>query len=1341
MTSLSSSAAPSSARLPAHHDEEPTTHTANDDNNNNLPPLNSWWKQKLLQVQTNDQEFVATIDDALKSLSTYNNEEWFPTITTVGSSSDTTTQQQQQQQQEQPQHDWILDGHKEWRYQYDKTQRLLEELHKEPILFQENCNITGNGNDEGSNNNKDELALWMLGSVGNQEFQFASFEDAFPTTTDDAATAATTAATTDATAEKQKVERGTENGNNKEEIIDNSENQNRNFACFEDAFPTEKEQKEDDYNNNILPTPTPPKEDEEEGDAAAAAFDDMILPSSSSIEFGDFYTAPPSIGGAVISKEKDEESKEGALITKEEEEESKEECPPPRMKTKPEDDKPQTEEKDLEKKLCEGDDAAEEEEIREGKPMITTTDPVAATANMEGEDNTTKEERPSLDHEIENNAEDRKIQTPAPTTADHDNGEDFDESPKEEPPPSPKSDNTPQDKAAAPADIPPEISIKGKDRTKSLLDDDEGQDEVQETPISSSPSSTDHPALSMTAAAAQDDKKAESRASALPCLPESNEGSNVTTIYSTPATTKTLVRSKQNSVASSEGESSTPSIPSTVEWNVPAPLNLSKLLLSSPSSPSSAINKLIMPSTPSTPSMAIMAATASTPTPSSKMLMTPGSLTSDFASPEGRFLRRKASQPLFEDDDDDDDGYASPYSNNNNLDDDDVLSSPTAATTVLDVSDLNIPALFFEAKPDDSPYLATLEWEWWPWVLQEDALMEDSDSDDKVVLLHDEITQRLSQLDQLHRHVCQRLYKHVAPHAKTLSKTNQTALELVKNYRICQMYATRSQESLRRARYGDNSIIVDNNNNKNETEDDENNNKKNNNKNTEGAMIVGGIQGANDLLQTWDTQESYTKLQSLLEWIQHVYEREDALKQRIRDYDVRLPTALEECLSIATDIRALQEQLQEEPSLSRWTALTDMRARVTEEHPAKLTRRLHEWMESLTIATNAAWHHGGEEDNKEEDDDPHNVLDETRLRLLQALRHLDSPPADVAATMQTALLMQAQKAWGLALLDPTISDDDDDDEEYDKELLALSFSVQQSNCNQDAWISNLMTIRLEWEALQKFPAIYHKLCVLLCRVLYGAHSNYRLLLKLKLHSTETKEEQEEFCHAIYEQLLARRASIWNACIQTLERSLEEYVQHMAMAKETQKKQGESIVDDNDNEWWYREWEGLHDIWRLTQQFLSLRHEFGESDDTANDGTCVQERLETIFKHHLRSIHVEAMNNVGKLLYKEDWTTLMPLATSAANSFSSLQDDKSEPVNVGFEIQKVRDDTIVFEHNNLHFSDLQLTICVYFSEYRAAFDRSSHKPPYPRLLSKPLQLILYTTGRRVPNRLPRIWESF
>ena len=574
------------------------------------------------------------------------------------------------------------------------------------------------------------------------------------------------------------------------------------------------------------------------------------------------------------------------------------------------------------------------------------------------------------------------------------------------------------------------------------------------------------------------------------------------------------------------------------------------------------------------------------------------SIASDsLASPEGRFLRRHLSDRFADQEDD-------------NENDQDSIQGSSGSLSL----EQRLP-------PNDNTVqvLQSLEWEWFPYG-GDDTLLQANNQN--VTLLQEQITNTLSELDSTHNRCCKLLHKRIQPHSKKLLTANVAALDLAQNLTICQIYWQRSHESIQLAKHG--------------AGDEQNGG-------------GGGVVGAKNLLSWWDTQESYQKMQNLVEEMAQVFQIEEQLIQRIEEYDSRPEDSLEECQAILEGCRSLEERLKSDP-LIRLTCLNQFRTRVSQLVSGNFVTRLHTWLESTTIRCCHFQHFRSVEYS----------------RLVQAVlllgKNSDSHPlaSSICTTIQTALLVETQKAFGMALLDPTDSEDMEDSE-YEKELLALSQQSMYLELSRiPIWLHNLVTIRLDFE-IQKhpLPAVYHKLCCLLTNVLYG---QFRLLEWHK-EEAESPSITDEVLTLIYTELLDRRASIWNSCIKVLEECLEEYLKFVGKKKLFEWRDNVHV----DSEWWI-DLKGLEDVLQLTDQFMSLSAEFleGVEQKIINDGSMLREKMYTILKKHLRSSHVEAMNTMGLILYKEDWT-LVPFKASSPYSIG----DTPPPTSTRELVQSVR----------------------------------------------------------------------
>ena len=434
----------------------------------------------------------------------------------------------------------------------------------------------------------------------------------------------------------------------------------------------------------------------------------------------------------------------------------------------------------------------------------------------------------------------------------------------------------------------------------------------------------------------------------------------------------------------------------------------------------------------------------------------------------------------------------------------------------------------------------------------------------------------------------------------------------------------------------------------------------------------GGVEGAKDLMRLWDTRESYSTLSHLLAEMGEVYTIEKDLLHRIDNYDTRVlqEAALGECQSILNDICSLQGRL-ESPPLNTLQCMREMLERVSHMISGTFLSTLHSWLEATTVR---CCHHSPSAagfDSFSSDDYSRLVKSILLVREKTKERNLcetkqefeDSFHSAFCTSIHTALLLEVQTSFGRALLDPT--DSEHEESEYDKELMSLSnnfYSLDTDPSKLSTWLQNLVTIRFDFE-IQKhpLPAVYHRLCWLLTNILYG---QYQLL---EWHAREAANENP-FYGLIYTELLGRRTSVWNSCVKCMEECLEEYLKYV----EKKKLFGVSKDNEHDDSEWMKDLEGLEDIVRLTDQFLSLRKEFleGVSERFINDGGMLREKLSTLLKKHLRSFHVEAMNKMGSTLYQEEWV-LVPLAEKTypdarkVSSMGNTDDNRTRIQTVGF----------------------------------------------------------------------------
>eukprot|EP00980_Cylindrotheca_fusiformis_P011399 scaffold2642_cov120-Cylindrotheca_fusiformis.AAC.8 len=393
-------------------------------------------------------------------------------------------------------------------------------------------------------------------------------------------------------------------------------------------------------------------------------------------------------------------------------------------------------------------------------------------------------------------------------------------------------------------------------------------------------------------------------------------------------------------------------------------------------------------------------------------------------------------------------------------------------------------------------------------------------TEENIPLFHEEVVQQLSHLDSLHVKICKRLHKRIQPHSQLIAESNRMALELGKNLQLCDMYLKRSKKSVNLARNG--------------------------------KHLGEGAEGALELVKSWQVHSAYTQLEDILESIQNVKSKEKSILDEIESYDACQEGS---CRSILDKQLELEFELNKEP-LVKLDCLRGLRERSSIGLLKKFQVRLHSCLESVAVrCCNSR---------------DISLLEEEYNQLVQAIVQVSQrihssldhkrTALEICTSLQTAWLLQTQRSFGLALLDPT---DDPGDSEFDKELMALT-SFYDMNVGSglwfmdpskvEVWKQNLVTIRLDFEIqLHPLPAVLHKLCVVL--------------------------------------------------FQVLEECFDEYLKYIGKKK--------LFDDDGNDDDWLLDLEGLEDVVELVRQFLSLQSEFLEDIEvtgSANSGEMVQKKL-------------------------------------------------------------------------------------------------------------------------------------
>jgi hypothetical protein len=144
---------------------------------------------------------------------------------------------------------------------------------------------------------------------------------------------------------------------------------------------------------------------------------------------------------------------------------------------------------------------------------------------------------------------------------------------------------------------------------------------------------------------------------------------------------------------------------------------------------------------------------------------------------------------------------------------------------------------------------------------------------------------------------------------------------------------------------------------------------------------------------------------------------------------------------------------------------------------------------------------------------------------------------------------------------------------------------------------------------------------------------------------QSQGQQNPDLQAVFVSLQKSSNKLWDYCVGALNKCLDEFLHFSA--------RGELFVATEpgvEDSLWRAELDSFHKILLMTGTFLSLKHCFlnVKSDDpldpftkiansTSNSSYLLLEKLSDVCRRHLRTVHVEAMNAIGRKLASENWT--------------------------------------------------------------------------------------------------------
>jgi hypothetical protein len=559
-----------------------------------------------------------------------------------------------------------------------------------------------------------------------------------------------------------------------------------------------------------------------------------------------------------------------------------------------------------------------------------------------------------------------------------------------------------------------------------------------------------------------------------------------------------------------------------------------------------------------------------------------------------------------------------------------------------------------------------------------DAICNEQRSLQQVSELWDQdITARLCELDAASQRIQNEILVRIQPHRSVLEHANALLAECEKNIRLAFLYHERSLEAIHRAKGSESDAT--------------------------------GLVGHAILLQAWTSRDQYSDLNGVLKSVDEIWKREKELIDRIDNFDLYHSNALEEYRTVM----ALTDEAAETISsneLVNLRCLDGIRVRLS-----GMGERF--WGKMLQLANEMVAAGCRKKDS----------FDWAEYeRLIQAAVDLHAKadihqykntdlPTSWTKNMLTAFCFEADRTLASSLIWPVNRSKSD----FEEELREMAFEIDRhwGDCAKLKTIShNLVTIRFVYESkLNYLPRVFRRLCEQLLEILF-------LYDQMKQWHMSQSKENPHF-QAVFVSLEELSNELWDYCVGVVTKCLDEFLHFSANGELFIA--AESGVDDS---LWRADLDSYHHILLMTGKFLSLKHCFlnvksdnpqdpfaTSTNSKSNSSALLLEKLSDVFRRHLRTVHVEAMNAIGRKLASESWTLhKFSLAKVAAASDSTMLNSKdflrccldaceNDVVGVDFEIE---------DFSRCSFADI-LSRCDLFDIAHSPREESQSKSPAPR----------------------------
>ena len=462
------------------------------------------------------------------------------------------------------------------------------------------------------------------------------------------------------------------------------------------------------------------------------------------------------------------------------------------------------------------------------------------------------------------------------------------------------------------------------------------------------------------------------------------------------------------------------------------------------------------------------------------------------------------------------------------------------------------------------------------------------------------VTSRLCQLDTAREDIQADTVRHIQPHQERIARANILIHEWDQNLRLSLMYCERSQEAIR-------ALIGDN--------DDD--------------MI--GLSGPSVLLQLFEQRDDYRQLSLILDQLNDIWAGERDIMTRIDRFNVENCKALDEYFAVMKLAKELDCRVSDS-SLTQLHCLVSLRDRL-KSIGMRFWARLLDIAKSIVVKTCR--------DTSSFDRNQY----ERVLRAILDLKSqsiVDESVANVdLSTSWTENILSTEayeidRAFASALLKPT----ECEVSSHETELRQLTYELELhwgDYAKLRGVLLNLVTVRFDFEwQLSYLPRVFHRLCKCLTDILIA----HNIFVKWHRDSVGSRSSNDStIVHSdlksIYDSMIAHTRKIWEHCESIVANCLDEYLN--CAPKRPLFKRGTNGVDDV---LWRDDLERLHNVYSLANTFLSIKKSFFELNECSQpkvDFQCLfSSKIVSIFRRHVRTLHVEAMNTLGRCLANESW---------------------------------------------------------------------------------------------------------